>query len=110
MIEEIVKNELDASFTTIFELPEELPAYPFLVVQKTGGSESNYIKRSMIAVQSYGATLYQAAQTNEAVKRLMAALPRRNEVISVRLNADYNYTYAATKQYRYQAVFDITHY
>ena len=33
-----------------------------------------------------------------------------DEVSKVSLNSDYNFTDAATKRYRYQAVFDIIHY
>ena len=33
-----------------------------------------------------------------------------DEIASVKLNSDYNFTDEETKQYRYQAVFDIKHY
>ena len=32
------------------------------------------------------------------------------QIVSVSLNSDYNYTDTTTKEYRYQAVFDIVHY
>jgi len=33
-----------------------------------------------------------------------------NEIGKVKLNSDYNFTDTVTKQYRYQAVYDISHY
>lgn len=91
----------------------EIPASPpeqFVLIEKTGGGSTNRIFTATIAVQSYAAHMYEAAALNEQVKQYMdeaAALP---ELCAVRLNSDYNYTDTASKHYRYQAVFDITHY
>lgn len=40
----------------------------------------------------------------------MDDLVNESEVSGVYLNADYNFTDVETKEYRYQAVFDIFHY
>lgn len=83
----------------------------FLVIEKTGSSaQENCLFTSMIAVKSYGATLSEAARLNEETKTAMfdaASIPEVTEVI---LNSDYNFTDTRKKKYRYQAVFEITHY
>ena len=40
----------------------------------------------------------------------MDGLVTLNEIVSVELNSDYNYTDTTTKEYRYQGVYNITHY
>lgn len=88
------------------EITEEDVA-EFVVVQKTGSSEENYISSATLAVQSYAATLYDAASLNEQVKAAMRALRAENSVSAVRLNSDYLFNDTQSKQYRYQAVFDV---
>ena len=54
--------------------------------------------------------MYGAAALNEEVKKAVDSLIELNEIASVTLNTDYNFTDTTTKQYRYQAVYDIKHY
>lgn len=91
----------------------ERPATPpaeYVLLEKTSGSITNHICRSTIAVQSYAKTLYDAATLNEVVKTTTLCAYELDEISSVSLNSDYNFTNTADKQYRYQAVFVITHY
>ena len=83
------------------EAPEEASG-TFVVLEKTGSSRQNYIRRATLAVQSYAPTLLQAAQLDDAVIEAMLALPT--------LERDYNFTDTETKKYRYQAVFAVTYY
>lgn len=82
----------------------------FCIVQKVGGGESNYIQSASLAVQSYAATLERASELNEVVKSAMKAMVELDEVTSVKLDTDYEYSKESTKQPRYQAVFDIVYY
>ena len=82
----------------------------FVVIEKTGSSLMNHLYTSMVAVQSYAASMYDAAELNYEVINAMMDLVTINEVSKVVLNSDYNFTDTSTKQPRYQAVFDITHY
>ncbi|MBM6914412.1 hypothetical protein H6B33_03215 [Gemmiger formicilis] len=59
---------------------------------------------------AYGTSLLEAARLNEQVKQAMESLDERDEIAAVKLNTDYPYPDTRTKRYRYQAVFDITHY
>jgi len=54
--------------------------------------------------------MFEAAKLNEKIKNLMYDLISVDEVSKVSLNSDYNHTDLETKEYRYQAVFDIHHY
>ena len=111
MIELLVLNYLkDEDFTAYMEMPEKTPSFPFLIIEKTGSSKENHINTSTIAIQSYAGTLYEAADLNEQVKAAMEDAITLDEITKVSLNSDYNFTDTETKRYRYQAVFDITHY
>ena len=93
------------------EIPAGGGTPPFVVIQKTGsGMVDGVVFQATLAIQSYGATLYEAAQVNELVKTLMANAVTLSEIARCRLNSDYNFTDTASKAYRYQAVFDIIHY
>ena len=111
MIEKTVCDYLNdvMGLPAFWEKPEDMPE-EFLIVEKTGGSVSDRIKSATIAIQSYAGSMYRAAEINEAVISAMENLTEMSEVSGVRLNSDYNFTDTTTKQYRYQAVFDITHY
>ena len=47
---------------------------------------------------------------NRTVQDVMLSFVEEPEVSSVKLETDYNFTNTATKQYRWQAVYQITHY
>ena len=86
------------------------PPESFVLFEKTGSGKSNQIKSATFAFQSYAKSMLNAAQLNEKVKDAVEGLLSQNDVYRVQLNSDYNYTDTETKEYRYQAVFDIGHY
>ena len=90
------------------EAPEQTTGY--VLIDQTGSSRTNHIITTTFAIQSYGATLYEAMVLNDAVKDAMAGFAELGNVTRVELETDYNYTNTATKQYRWQAVYLITHY
>lgn len=111
MIEEIVSLYLDNSLgvSVYAERPDEPPG-SYIIIEKTGGGVSDHIRRATLAIQSYGATMHQAAQLNERVIEAMNGLISLNSVTRSQLNSDYNFTDPQTKEYRYQCVYDITYY
>lgn len=115
MIEIIVKEFLSSKLDVpvLLEVPKN-PAASFVIIEKTGGNESNYIPSSLITIQSFGKSKYEAAALNKKVKRWMIdgvnGLVSVDEVVSVAINSDYDYTDTTEKRYRYQGVYDITHY
>lgn len=111
MIEIVIRKYLSSvlSVPVYLERPEEAPE-SFVLFEKTGSGRSNHILSSTFAFQSYANTMQKTAELNEQVKDAVDGLLSQNEIHSVRLNSDYNYTDTTTKEYRYQAVFDIGHY
>ena len=91
------------------EVPEGASG-TFVVLEKTGSSRQNYIRRATLAVQSYAPTLLLATQLDNAVIEAMLALPTLDQVGACKLERDYNFTDTETKKYRYQAVFAVTYY
>lgn len=83
----------------------------YVLIDKTGSDTRNHITTSTIAVQCYGETLLDAIQLWERVDPIMQGeLIKSDKIASVRLETDYNFTDISTKQYRWQAIYDITHY
>ena len=89
----------------------ERPASPpdeYYIIERTASGEINHVQRATIAIQSIsGSSLLRAAQMNQAVLKAMPLLVQVTHVSCCRLNSAYNYTDTESRQYRYQAVFDI---
>lgn len=111
MIEAILIQYLNANLS--------VPAYAqrpadvsgsYVVIDKTGSSTRNRITAATVAIQSYADRLLDAAMLNEEVKAVMDGLVELDEIGSVKLMTDYNFTSTTAKQYRYQAVYSITNY
>lgn len=111
MIEIIIKNFLDErlSVPAFLERSREMPER-FVLFEKTSSAKSNYLPEATFAFQSYAKSMYDAAALNEELKMVIEGLIELNEISKVRLNSDYNFTDTTTKEYRYQAVFDINYY
>lgn len=111
MIEKIVLNYLKDTLPVQAYMEEE-PEMPeeYVLIEKTGSGEENFIKEAQIVIQSYSTSLYGAAMLNEEVKEKMKRIIVLDDITRCELNSDYEYTDTSRKKYRYQAVFDITHY
>ena len=114
MIETIVRDYLIGSqiegvgSNVFMEAPENKPK-EYILIEKTASGNEDQIESAMIAVQSISKErLSNAAKINEAVKaRMKVFAEESNDIYSCRLNSDYNYTNTQTKEYRYQAVFNL---
>ena len=109
----IAKDLLDylgeaLSVGVYMESPEERTNY--VLLDQTGSSRNDHIVTTTIAVQSYAPSLYEAMVLNESVKSAMEGFAQLANVTRVELDTDYNFTNTTTKQYRWQAVYNITHY
>lgn len=110
MIELIVFEFLKTrGFEVFMEMPQN-PPKKFLLIQKTGGGKREHINDATIAIQSFAPSLYETAQLNEVLKIAMEFLVENDEICSVNLNSDYNFTDTQTKRYRYQAIYNIVYY
>lgn len=117
MIEKTILDYLDGelSVPVLMEQPEVPDSYTnipteYVLIERVGGSKSNQVSSASFAVQSYSASLYEAAALDEEVREAMDGILELDDIASCRLASNYNFTNTATKQYRYQSVFDITHY
>jgi len=119
MIEVTMLNFLKSKMAVdvYLETPSDPPS-SYILIEKTGSGRSNHINNSTIAVQSFAASLYEAALLNENVKEALLGggtsyddgIVSESSVCSIELNSDYNATDTQKKQYRYQAVYDLIHY
>lgn len=111
MIEKTILDYLnqELSVPVYMERPED-PPERFVLLEKTGSSKRNYICNATFAIQSYAPSMYEAALLNELVKDTVENAITLSEICRVSLDSDYNFTDTAMRAYRYQAVYDITHY
>lgn len=115
MIEDKVRAFLESKLNipVLMEEPKE-PSKNMVIIEKTGGSQNNLLSSSILAIKSYAPSKYEAAELNDDVKHWMLdgieGLITLDEVTSVNLNSDYDFTDTTSKRYRYQAIFEIFHY
>lgn len=112
IIEQTIKDYLEGAipFPVYVQKGKDNPGEQYVIIEKTGSQKSNKLITSTLAVQSYATRLFDAATLNETVKEAMEDAIGLTEITSVKLQTDYNFTSTTAKQYRYQAVFVITHY
>ena len=111
MIETIIRNYLAEKLKptpVTMEKPSDNPK-KYVLLEKTGSSCENGIWKASIAIQSYAPSLYEAAALNEAVIDKILRIIELDSIAGCKLDSDYNFTNTNTKQYRYQAVFDVTY-
>ena len=112
MIEKVLLDYMTEAMGDIpvfMEVPKDRPD-TFVVLEKTGSGKTNHLCSATFALQSYAPSMYEAAEVNEKVKTAMENAITLDDVTRCALNSDYNYTDTTSKNYRYQAVFDVIHY
>ena len=111
MIETIVYDYLSEQMDVPVYLmrPDDAPQ-EYIIIEKTGGGESDRVADATLAVQSYGSNLYRTAELNEQVKTAMAGIEALPSIGRCRLQNDYNFADLQRKVPRYQAVFDLRFY
>lgn len=98
--------------TVAAEVPEDYPGgAALIVVSRLGEQRQNHLRRARLAVQSYGATLLDAAERCEAAEAALASLPAEDAgVTACRVETSYNFTDETTKRYRYQSIVHVSYY
>lgn len=111
MIEKTILDYLGEHLTVpvYMEEPITKPS-SYVLIERTGSSETDMVETTTIALQSYGASLYDAAVLNMTVKAQIKQAVELPSVSAVYINSDYNFTDTETKRYRYQCVVVITHF
>lgn len=111
MIEKTILDYLGEHLTVPVYMEEPITnPQSYVLIERTGSSETDMIETTTLALQSYGASLYDAAALNMTVKAQIKQAVELPGVSAVYINSDYNFTDTETKRYRYQCVAVITHY
>ena len=109
MIEDRILADLGEALSIPVSVEKPKGEKTFILVDKTGSEEKDKIKSATFAVQSYAQTLREAALLNEKTKIAMEGMKALANISSVKLNTDYDFTDEETKEYRYQAVYDLVY-
>lgn len=111
MIEIIILDYLSSHLTVpvVMEFPEN-PPDSFVLLRKADSGRENRLDSAMFVVESYAPSLLAAAELNELAKRAMDNLPELPEIAGSHLGTDYPLMDTKNKRYRYQAIYNITHY
>lgn len=80
------------------------------LIDKTGMTGDSKLSTSTFACQSYAPTLLEAAEISAELRGLLEGAVELAEITRVELTTEYNFTNTETRQPRYQAVFEVTHY
>lgn len=111
MIEIIIKEYLSKQLEIeVVTERSDAKMKKYLLIEKTGSSRENFIDTATIIIQSYAESMYEAAVLNERVKKAMDDITMLSDISKSELNSDYNFTDTTKKEYRYQAVYDITYF
>ena len=111
MVEIILYEYLsEEASVPVYMMRPPTPPEKYIVIEKTGSERANYITTATVAIQSYAPTLYEAAELNEEAKTLLDNAVELPDISSSKLQTDYNFTNTASKQPRYQAVYDVTYF
>lgn len=105
-IYDYLKNKL--SVHVGMERPQN-PPESYVIIERVGGNESNYISQATIAIKSIAPTLFRAASLDHDVVTAMRDFAEVTNVSSCTLNADTNFTDTTTKEYRYQSTYIIAY-
>lgn len=111
MIEIITKDYLAPKIPVSVYM--ELPSHPperFVVLRKTNSTRENFVDTAMFVAESYAESLLEAAILNEQVKNAIDDMIELDTIASVERAGDYPFQDEKNKRYRYQAVYNITHY
>lgn len=111
MIEIIIQKYLQEHLDVpVHHMRPSNPPKKYVLFERTSGQKKNHLQTATVAFQSYGSSFFEALSLNENVKETVEKMVTLDSVAGVALNSDYNFTDTETKEYRYQAVFDINYY
>lgn len=94
----------------LFERPPDAErGQKMVILQRTGESIRDRVTTYTIAAQSYASTMLEASELNDTLELAILDFGEDEETdATTRLETSYNFTDATQKQYRFQAVFQIT--
>lgn len=113
MIEETVINYLISQGIAEGAVYAEVPLKDipdrYVLVQRSSGSITDYIRQFGIYTEARSRiSKLDAAQLHESVISTMMEIRDHTDLFRCNLNADYDAALTSTKEYRYQALWNIT--
>lgn len=111
MIEIILRDYLEqmVHVPVYMEFPKD-PPERFVVLRKGDTSRENWLETTVFIPESYAESMLSAAKLNGLIKTCMDSLVNLPEISASRLGTDYPAFDNKNNRYRYQAVYDVTHY
>lgn len=91
-----------------FQVPSGPPDL-YVLLEKTGSSRDHGLWTVDLAVQTCGKNLLEVIEENEVIKEVLPGIIDLEDVFRCECQTDYNFTNTKTKEYRYQAVFEIVY-
>lgn len=90
------------------EVPVDIPDN-YVLIRRSGGSQADYIRNYNVYTETISRTdKLTAARNHEAVIGAMNEIRDYTDVFRCALNSDYDATNTATKEYRFQALWQMT--
>lgn len=109
-IEEYLIRKLSEEVAPAYaEKPEDATG-EYLVVDLISNSVRNCLGEATIAVRSYADSLAEASDLNLLVRSYMDSFWTDPKVSRCKVSTEYPLNSIAMMQYRYQCIYDITHY
>ena len=105
----LISRDIDWIRNHVYMEKPEKKIEEYVLIEKTGSGQTDKIDRAMVAIKSISAKrMVRAARINECVKKEMMRMAELSDAVySCDLVSDYNFTDTETKEYRYQAVFNL---
>lgn len=105
-VREYLSNNLDVP--VYLDTPPN-PPDSYVSLEKTGSSRIDHIITDTLAIQSYGASRYEASELNKIVLQKIEEMEAEPWNGGVFIDTDYNFTDTTTKRNRYQALVRVVH-
>lgn len=89
------------------ERPEKSTDSFFLIVERVGGSEQDFMRTAQVSVRSYAPSMYECSVLNEKVNDVMRDFDTVENISHCGVESNANYTDTQRKEYRSQTIFNI---
>lgn len=110
MIEEIILKYIKSKLNipAFLVAPSDKPS-KYITIRKSASSGDRFIENAMIIFYCISQeSLFEASQINSELKKALYDMPYEvNNVSGVYINSDGNFTDTTTKEYRYQAIYEV---
>lgn len=109
IIKYLINTDIPGIYYNVYaETPAEDIPENYVLIRRTGGSITDFVRSYNVYTETIGKDRLTTIKNHEAVIQAMREIAAHTEIMSCRLNSDYDATNTRTKDYRYQALWIIT--